>query len=297
MKKIYTLIFAITLFASSTFAQCGTITAATQTNGNDRINLAFANFTDRDAFLANIGGSGSTVTANPGGPAIISPFGNGPNLRILFPTLTGGAGNYNGEITFNDAISPFTCTFGSGALPVSLTSFIGKNMEKFIQLEWKTASELNNDYFTVERSIDGRNFEQLAEVTGRGTTTETVAYAFKDEQPASATNYYRLRQVDYDGTESFSNIITVNFKNTSSDLKLYPTLVQAEVNLDLTSYKDENVVITILNTTGKIVFSKVVNSNEIVTLNLDNLNLGQGFYYVHCQLFNQMLVEEFFVLK
>lgn len=303
MNKIFTLIFVavtLALFSSTATAQCPTVTSANQTDGGNRINLAFADAAAASAFLASIGGTNASVTANPGGTSsTVAIFGGNNNrIRILnLSGITGGAGAYNGEITFNDAMPPFSCIFGTGPLPVTLTSFTGKKMEKSIQLEWKTESELNNDYFVVERSMDGRNFEQLKEVSGKGNSTERVVYTFEDQKPESATNYYRLRQVDYDGTESFSDIITVKFKNTRLDLNLYPTLVREEVNLDLTNFENENVLINILNATGQIILSKEVSSSEIVTLSLENLNLSEGMYYARCQSLGQITIGKFLILK
>lgn len=291
MKKIFTLLFAITLFASTAIAQssCDDIIDADVVSSG-RINLTFTDATVRDAFLANEGGA---ITASPGGMGTLENWSaRAEKLRIL-----GLSGLMEGPFTGTIVFTNFTCTFDLGSLPVSLASFTGKKMEKSIRLEWKTESELNNDYFAVERSMDGRNFEQLTKVSGKGNSTERVVYAFEDKNPESATNYYRLRQVDYDGTESFSDIVSVKFKANRLDLNLYPTLVREEVNLDLTNYENENVLINILNSTGQIVLSKEVNSSEIVTLSLGNLNLSEGMYYARCQSLGQITIGKFLILK
>ena len=87
---------------------------------------------------------------------------------------------------------------GNTILPVVLFSFSGRAIVKGVQLRWETATEVNNDHFEIQRSIDGLNFETIGIVNGAGTINTPQSYEFLDSTPA-ATNYYRLRQVDFDG--------------------------------------------------------------------------------------------------
>jgi len=92
-----------------------------------------------------------------------------------------------------------------------------------IDLDWETASELNNDYFTVEKSMDGRTFTPIAEVAGSGTSTEPIRYSYTDNDPFIGANYYRLRQTDFDGTESYSNVILLEYLSTERiEYKVFP---------------------------------------------------------------------------
>ncbi len=309
MKNIFTF-FLSTLVSSFLFGQ-GCPTSITNDN---RFRFNYGSSSEKNAAFDALPSTGVSITVTGMlGTTVFTDtdpleFGrsgapNGlarNNTAVFFRSseiIQPANSDFTGTITFNYAGGDVTCEYALNALPVSLTAFSGKKMEKSILLEWKTASETNNDYFAIERSIDGRSFEQLTKVSGKGTTTETVAYAFEDEKPESATNYYRLRQVDYDGTESLSDIITVNFKDTRLDLNLFPTLVREEVNLDLTNYENENVLINILNSTGQIVLSKKVNSSEIVTLRLGDLNLSEGMYYARCQSLDQIKIGKFLVIK
>lgn len=105
----------------------------------------------------------------------------------------------------------WTLSSQSSPLPVELLSFDAKAQSGVAKLDWITASEINNDYFTVERSRNGFEFNDLLTVDGNGTTTSVSNYTAYDEQPNSGVNYYRLRQTDFDGRTSHSEIKVVSF--------------------------------------------------------------------------------------
>lgn len=109
---------------------------------------------------------------------------------------------------------------GPSPLPVELLEFSARKQgSASVLCEWSTASETNNAYFDVEVSRgneDGLSFKAIGRVPGRGTTTETNHYQWVDEAPVTGINYYRLRQVDYDGTESYSSPVAVLFNDDAS---------------------------------------------------------------------------------
>ncbi len=294
MNKILTLIFALTVFASTAFAQCPN--TATAPSSATIIFLVFGPKNDSAAEMA-----AAAFLAAQGSP--VTFFDAAGNSITGTMTVSGNASKLRIDITAGTRPNPLSfelgdCTIVAGAiLPVSLSSFTAKKMEKSILLGWETETEINNDYFAVERSTDGRDFEQLTEVSGNGNSTGQITYDFEDRNPESAINYYRLRQVDYDGTEAFSEIITVNFTDIRLDLNLYPTLAREEVNLDLTNFANEDVVIKVLDGAGRIVLNKAINGREILTLDLESLNLSEGMYYVHCQSASQTTTGKFLVVK
>lgn len=96
-------------------------------------------------------------------------------------------------------------------LPVELVSFDGKVAGSAIELNWQTASEVNNRSFFVERSADGAGFQAIGEVEGANNSTLELNYTFVDTQPLPGTNYYRLKQVDFDGQFEFSKVVAVDF--------------------------------------------------------------------------------------
>ncbi len=102
------------------------------------------------------------------------------------------------------------------ALPVELVNFQGRQEQTAVNLHWETKTELNNDYFVVERSKDNRTFTTLGEIAGKGTTTTPQFYQIKDFVPFLGPNYYRLKQVDFDGSFHYSEVIVVAFEQTGT---------------------------------------------------------------------------------
>ncbi len=139
--------------------------------------------------------------------------------------------NASGVITAAgiSSFSPFTLASSTMAnpLPVELLYFNAEpNGNKVVDLHWATASEKNNDYFTVERSRDGLRFEALLRVPGAGTTSEPQIYAAVDAQPLPGLAYYRLRQTDYDGAFSYSHIVAVQMPlDRDKGFAVYPNPV------------------------------------------------------------------------
>ena len=154
-----------------------------------------------------------------------------PTLRSTETTVADliNPANYNTS-TSNFSLS--TINFTSAILPVKLVSFTAHAQEKYVLLKWETSSEENNDYFEIERSIDGLTFESIGKVTGNGTTAIKNNYAFLDQFPSGGTNYYRLRQVDFDGRYEYSDIRLVNFSGKTEQFSLAPNPTQDEVRLN-----------------------------------------------------------------
>jgi hypothetical protein len=132
-----------------------------------------------------------------------------------------------------DSFSDFTfanLVGGTNTLPIELVSFTGKQNGSKIDLAWKTASELRNDHFEVEKSADGETFTLLGKVKGAGTTTQASYYAIDDYTPITGPNYYRLKQVDINGSYTYSNVIAVNFERTPEfSVVVFPNPVENHV--------------------------------------------------------------------
>lgn len=156
------------------------------------------------------------------------------------------------------------------ALPVDLVSFMAEALPKQrARLEWRTASETDNSHYVVERSTDGETFLQLGEVAGAGHSQEEQAYGFIDETPAIGLNYYRLRQVDFDGTEALSDVRQVMIES-NGQLTLYPNPTVAELRLRGFSGGE----VKVLDMQGRTVLERELPSNTP----LDVSNLPPGIY-------------------
>jgi hypothetical protein len=166
-----------------------------------------------------------------------------------------GAGN---TVCSNDGNCPIitagSCDDGTGtfcdtSLPVELISFEVAQYEGQINVSWSTASELNFDFFLLEKSRDGKNFIEVSKVQGHGTTNEQHDYSFEDRFPLMGKSYYRLTSVDFDGyTESFE-VRHVVFTGTKA-ARVFPNpAVDGKINIELSFTPDEpvNVVATDLS--------------------------------------------------
>ncbi len=122
---------------------------------------------------------------------------------------------------------------GNAPLPITLTTFTATPRNKEVLLRWATAVELNNDYMAVERSTDGRSYEELGRVNGRGTTQMAQQYQFVDTAPAPGVNYYRLRQVDFDGQYAYHGPVSLRMEGATAgpQLTVFPTIAQDAVTV------------------------------------------------------------------
>ena len=109
---------------------------------------------------------------------------------------------------------------GDAALPVNLLSFSANKHADDVDLQWSTSFEEENDYFVVERSVDGQAWEPLASLPGQGANFPVSEYNFKDGHPATGANYYRLVQVAMDGTSTYSEIVSATF--AGSTVSIFP---------------------------------------------------------------------------
>lgn len=155
-------------------------------------------------------------------------------------------------------------------LPAELTSFTATPVQNKINLEWTTATEINNDFFQIERSADGRNFKPLSLIPGFGNSTTRQTYEFLDQAPLAGINYYRLTQVDFDGTETKSEIISARVETFENAFELTSKAVNGnEVSLTYQVPSSGTYHMTIFDVSGKILHTEKADLtqglNEMVT--------------------------------
>jgi hypothetical protein len=115
-----------------------------------------------------------------------------------------------------------------GLLPIVLLQFDAKPKNETVEVNWITQSELNNDYFTVEKSKNGHGWITAETMDGAGNSTSSIIYHYTDADPFFGTSYYRLKQTDFDGTESFSPVVAVKSFRTTI-LNIYPNPTKGNV--------------------------------------------------------------------
>jgi hypothetical protein len=165
-----------------------------------------------------------------------------------------------------------------GPLPIELIFFKALCINGLTELYWSTATENNNDFFTIEKSRDGLNFEVLANISGAGNSTQVLQYEFVD-QSANEVDilYYRLKQTDYNGSYTYSEIVSVDCISEIADrLSVYPNPGKHELTIQYASNSSEKTSFSILNSNGILVLRGMVNKLE--TINTDHL--APGLYLV-----------------
>ena len=223
---------------------------------------------------------GDTITA--GGDYSIQSDSFSSTLTVIDTS-----GDYT-NVLFNGVASnscgssaPFNC---SEALPISLLSFEGELHDSDVMLNWKTASEINNDYFSIERSVDGISFEEVGTMTGSGTSFDVQAYHFVDQVSGlfsdGTTLYYRIKQTDYDGQFSHSHIITVTLDLEESDsYSIESAYFDGDLlNVQLDNFYSGEIQQRLISLDGRILYHAPIDLMGQRTIQLNRTNLGSGLY-------------------
>ena len=200
---------------------------------------------------------------------------NSPIVIIIDGVGMREAESYNGSVQG----APELCVnFELGApLPIDLLNLRAEAQEQEIKVSWTTASETNNDFFTVERSKNGNDFEPIGKVDGNGTTTELSNYFYIDQNPDSGINYYRLLQTDFDGKTSSSSIVNATLKGDRF-YNIYPSKVNNFITIEKTEKTNEDLVVSIQDLNGRI-FQTVEfdSSDQKMEIRLKELPAGNYF--------------------
>jgi hypothetical protein len=166
-------------------------------------------------------------------------------------------------------------------LPVELISFTAKGQGKHVKLDWSTASELNNEYFTVERSATGELFEPIVQLPGAGTTTSLNNYTAYDYSPIAGINYYRIRQTDFDGHSTVSPVRMVNMEKEGM-VRIYPNpMTGHSIHIATTDANDQVEEINLFDLAGKLISTRQYEEGVMNGVELDfDPSLVQGTYIV-----------------
>jgi uncharacterized repeat protein (TIGR01451 family) len=240
---------------------------------------------DLNKVLINNGGGHAAFAASN---TVTLPAGAIP-LQLIYGEIGGDNTvilSYSGPDTNGNTVvvpqSVLCATRPTAALPVTLTRFDAKAAGLDAKLSWTTAQEKNNDRFEVERSADGVSFEKIGQVAGHGTVSTTQQYAYTDATAArfGRTVYYRLRQVDFDGTPAYSAVQAVSFGDVAEAV-LYPNPATAELNVRLPFSADPLTGVTVYSAVGQQVLTQAVEGRQ--DLSLDVRKLPAGTYLLRLQ--------------
>jgi hypothetical protein len=181
---------------------------------------------------------------------------------------------------YRDLVSGGSCqqlyhiSFTGCGLPVELISFEGWREENGNLLTWSTSSEQNNKLFLIERSGDGINFVPIGQVSGKGNSSSRQTYFFEDEQPLAGISYYRLRQEDYNGTFSYTYVISIAHER--ADMQIYPNPNNGTFTINLLA-SDNTYTLEIVDVAGRLAYSS---GGEVVPSSVEIADLAKGVYIV-----------------
>ena len=273
-------------------------------NGNYLNNLISGpNFPQQIIELSN-GNLALAVFSTPSGLGIYDSNGNQLNfftavtgLRGVYQlpsgnfVVTNGAGLHeingtNGNLIrtiYASANMQYISLVDYSTIPVELTSFSANVVDRSVVLNWTTATEVNNQGFEIEISEDGTNFNNIGFVPGFGTTTEPKSYSYTDQSVNSGTYYYRLKQIDFDGSFTYSDVVEVEV-SLPIEFSLeqnYPNPFNPSTSIQFSLPINARVVISIFNLVGEKV-AEVVNkefSAGMHKVSFDASILTSGIYF------------------
>lgn len=219
------------------------------------------------------------------------------------------SGSINGSTYYEmDDITSFSCDTGGysvndGALllPVVLLNFTATEVENsYVRLDWSTAAEINNEGFEVERSMDGINCETIGWVEGNGNSTLINTYSYNDMGAVSGINYYRLKQIDFDGEFEYTYIVSANLNGVDKlqveNIRSNPA--ENEIYIDIDTRVDVRTTFTIYNHMGQQIdkFSRVFTEirNEV---KVDTSKYATGAYYVTIENNNVVVTKKFVISR
>lgn len=175
-----------------------------------------------------------------------------------------------------DGISSRTVSFPFATiLPVKMVSFSAEQDQQKVKLSWTTATETNNDFFTIERSSDDNQWSEIKKVKGAGNSTDLRSYTSYDENLAAGTFHYRIKQTDFDGKASYSEVRTIRNTGNRKGLSLYP-IPNTGNTINIAGIKDYNKnELTLLNAAGNIIFATTLSTSSV-----ELPSLVTGIYFI-----------------
>ena len=168
-------------------------------------------------------------------------------------------------------------------LPIELTDFNVTYEAPAVIASWKTASELNNEYFTLERAGEDLSFDEVSRQPGAGTTKEPRSYSAVDPYPYEGKSYYRLKQTDYDGTFTYSDTRYIFIKETGKELSVFPNPNDGlRLNFKLGTSPFQLSQVEIINQQGVLLEKQTIDGNNLREYSIElKQRLTPGFYVMH----------------
>jgi hypothetical protein len=214
----------------------------------------------------------------------------------MFTTGNTASGTITSNVT--TGFGPFTIATVSATnnLPITLLSFSAIYNGKEVKLSWVTSTEINNDFFTIERSRDGKNFEGILTQPGSGTSNSIQYYGAEDVNPYTNISYYRLKQTDYDGKSSYSDIIPIRIKiDEPKIISVQSSRPNSMISFDVNFPQPAEGIMKIIDINGKLAYgAKFSSPAQQKHFTLDSSQIPTGVYFLQL-FFDEQVIEKKFV--
>lgn len=219
--------------------------------------------------------------------------GNNAGVTTLIDVTSNG---FDGTLNGFSLTGPTSNWVGSTVpFPVELIHFSLSKERSHLDLTWATASELNNVGFEVQKSVDGNIWQQVGFVQGQGTSREITEYQYQDAEPFIGTNYYRLKQIDFDGAFTYSEVREIEYAEADPDIHLYPNPSSGTFTLRLDNPQQLPTRITLIDQMGRKVWERALpegTSHGEQYLQIE----GQGLYFLKAEIGRHVLCEPVLVM-
>ncbi|MCO6489485.1 MAG: T9SS type A sorting domain-containing protein [Phaeodactylibacter sp.] len=242
--------------SNTAMAQAGTNSGPTQGSGGAGYGGGGAgNYYTPGGVQRHSGGGGGGYSGGDGGSddgssGVDSGGKGGSNFVRSTATAVTNSSGADGGSGGDNTDGTVTLEF-SLVLPVELAQFAASFDEGQVGLAWQTATERDNAGFDIQRSADGRSWQTLAFLPGHGTTQQERSYSYTDGRPLSGINYYRLKQIDYDGQFEYSRIVSVTVNGKNDGIHFYPNPAEGSVTLAFEASHSGDAVLILYNAVGQ----------------------------------------------
>jgi hypothetical protein len=250
-------------------------------NGDGKLDLAVANYTP---FSVSTFQNNSTTGTISFGAKVDYTTGAGVAYDVGINDFDGDGWPDLAVSKSNNTVAVFknTCTL---ILPIELIAFNAKQSGTEVLLTWNTASEFNNDYFTVEHSTDGTTFEEIGQVKGAGNSNMLLNYSFPDVHPHQGLNYYRIKQTDFNGRGSYSEIEVVEFSEEQMVMRISPNPSTGLFWIELKMPVSAGMNLSITNAIGKTIYTVEHGfSPKSMQFEMNLSNQPEGMYILQLKL-------------
>jgi hypothetical protein len=255
----------------------------TWTAPNTTVNLQLANDNYCDPSLGNTysftwqcytSSCGSPIASGSYTPTTISGLTVGQNYVLCYTWTTACSW---------ESVVPYI--YAASALPIELVSFEAKANQRDIDVLWTTSSEINVSEFVIERTIDGQNFTEIQRVKAAGNSSSIINYKVKDLHPVEGNNYYRLIEIDFDGTVTSGKLVGARFVRNFSGLSIIPNPAQDEIGVSFSAAENQDISLSIIDAKGAVVVSKhiVAYTDGINNVPMNIHALPQGIYTIRLE--------------